>query len=568
MTPPELAGDAPVADVLHPRHVILREALRHKANLAVSDALDSRLGQRRHLHKPLLGNHRLDGRVAAVARADLVRQRLDALEIAARFQILDDGLAGLHRRHACVLAAVDHARLADGRLAAGKERVVFRLLLRAGHAAVIGEHADDGQIVALANLKVVRVVRRGDLHHAGALFHVGVLVADDRDFDVHQRQDDVAAVQMRIARVVFVDGHGGIAQHRLRAGRRQFKLLARLLDGVEQVPEVPLLLLILHLRVGNGGVAARAPVDHAVAAVDQPLFVEAVEDLGDSLAASLVHGEALAAPVAAIAHAAGLADDAPAVFVLPCPRAAQEFLAADVVLVEPFLAHGLDDLHLRGDGGVIRARQPERRVALHAVIARQAVLKHAVHRVTHVKLAGDVRRRHHDGKGLLALHAVRHKRAGLLPLLVELSFDGLRVIHLVHLSGFVFHSRFLSLYAPLNGKHHQRADDGQRHAEQLHLRHVLLPVAELVAEKRQQRADRHGADSRNHTRLKIHTHVSLVTPSVTPLACQLPRRGSSRLRIKPCFQLRPFGIRTTVRRSYLPPRGTFEIVAACGGFRR
>ena len=33
----------------------------------------------------------------------------------------------------------------------------------------------------------------------------------------------------------------------------------------------------------------------------------------------------------------------------------------------------------------------------------------------------------------------------LLPLLVELSFDGLRVINLVHLSGFVFHSRFLSI---------------------------------------------------------------------------------------------------------------------------
>ena len=130
-----------------------------------------------------------------------MRQRLDALEIAARFQILDDGLAGFHRRHACVLAAVDHAARRRSPCRWQRARR-FRLLLRAGHAAVIGEHADDGQVVALADLKVVRVVRRGDLHHAGALFHVGVLVADDRDFDVHQRQDDVAAVQMRIARVV------------------------------------------------------------------------------------------------------------------------------------------------------------------------------------------------------------------------------------------------------------------------------------------------------------------------------------------------------------------------------
>ena len=311
--------------------------------------------------------------------------------------------------------------------------------------AVVGEHTDDGQVMALADLEVVRVVRRGDLHHARALFHIGMLVADDRDFDVYQRQNDVAAVQMRIARIVFVDGHGGIAQHCLRAGGRQLKLFARLLDGVEQVPEVAFLLLILHLRVGNGGVAARAPVDHAVAAVNQTLFIQVVENLRDGLAASLVHREAFAAPVAAVAHAAGLTNNASAVLVLPCPRAAQELLAAHVVLVQPFLAHGFDDLHFRGDGRVIRARQPERRVALHAVIARQAVLKHAVHRVAHVQLTGDVRRRHHDGEGLFALLAVRHKRAGLLPLLVELSFDGLRVINLVHLSGFVFHSRFLSI---------------------------------------------------------------------------------------------------------------------------
>ena len=204
MTPPELAGDAPVADVLHPRHVILREAFRHKTNLAVSDALDGGLGQRRHLHKPLLRNHRLDGRVAAVARADLVRQRLDALEIAARFQILDDGLAGFHRRHARVLAAVDHARLADGRLAAGKERVVLRLLLCAGHAAVVGEHADDGQVVALANLKVIRVVRRGDLNNAGTELHVNIVVGDYRYLAVGQRELNHLTDDVLVALVVRV----------------------------------------------------------------------------------------------------------------------------------------------------------------------------------------------------------------------------------------------------------------------------------------------------------------------------------------------------------------------------
>ena len=82
-----------------------------------------------------------------------------------------------------------------------------------------------------------------------------------------------------------------------------------------------------------------APVDHAVAAVDQSLFIQAVKDLDNRLVASVVHREALTAPVAAVAHAAGLTDDASAVLVLPRPCAAQEFLTADVVLIQPCLLY-------------------------------------------------------------------------------------------------------------------------------------------------------------------------------------------------------------------------------------
>ena len=55
--------------------------------------------------------------------------------------------------------------------------------------------------MAQPHFKVVGVVGRGDLDHAGALGHVGVLVADDRNLLIEQRQDDVAAVQMGIAGV-------------------------------------------------------------------------------------------------------------------------------------------------------------------------------------------------------------------------------------------------------------------------------------------------------------------------------------------------------------------------------
>ena len=54
-------------------------------------------------------------------------------------------------------------------------------------------------------------------------------------------------------------------------------------------------------------------------------------------------------------------------------------------------------------------------------VARQAVLKHAVHRVAHVQLTGDVRRRHHDGEGLFALLAVRHKLSLIHIYVVEIA---------------------------------------------------------------------------------------------------------------------------------------------------
>ena len=122
---------------------------------------------------------------------------------------------------------------------------------------------------------------RGDLDYAGALFHIGVLVADDRDLLVHQRQDHMTAVQVLVALVVLVDGDGGIAEHGLGTGGRDLQQLAGLLDRIEDVPEMTLLFFVFYLRVGDGGVAVRTPVDQAVAAVDLAVVIQLDEYLSD-----------------------------------------------------------------------------------------------------------------------------------------------------------------------------------------------------------------------------------------------------------------------------------------------
>ena len=442
VAPPQLAADAPVPGVLHPVHIVLGEALGHEADAPFLHRLDGGLGQGLHPDEPLLGDHGLDGGVAAVAAAHLVLQGLDRLEVAAGLQVGHDGLAGLHGGHAGVLAAVQHTGLVDGVLARGKEGVGGLLVRLAGHVPVVGEHPHDGQVVAQPHLKVVGVVGGGDLDHAGALGHVGVLVADDGDLLVQQRQDDVAAVQMGVAGVVGVDGHGGVAQHGLGAGGGQLQHLAGLLDRVQQVPEVAVLLGVLHLGVRDGGVAVGAPVDHPVAPVDQALVIQPDEHLAHGVRAALVHGKALPLPVAAAAQLFQLADDAAAVAVLPVPGPLQEAVPAHHLLGQALFGHGFHHLGLGGDGGVVGAGHPQGGVALHPLLPDQDVLHGVVHRVAHVQLAGDVGGRHDDGIGLFVRVGLGVEIAALLPELVD---------PVLHLAGVILFSKFFHQIPPESG---------------------------------------------------------------------------------------------------------------------
>jgi hypothetical protein len=104
--PPDLAADAPVADVLHPVEIHLVPALGHEAHAAVLDRLDGRPGQRLHLHEPLRRQPRLDHRVAAVAVPHRVRVVVDLHQQARRLQVGHDLLAALFAVEPLVRARV------------------------------------------------------------------------------------------------------------------------------------------------------------------------------------------------------------------------------------------------------------------------------------------------------------------------------------------------------------------------------------------------------------------------------------------------------------------------------
>ena len=70
------------------------------------------------------------------------------------------------------------------------------------------------------------------------------------------------------------------------------------------------------------------------------------------------------------------------------------------MLASPLLGDDLVQHELRRDAGVVDARQPERVVAAHAVVADHDVLDHEGQRMADVERAGDVRRRLDDDEPL------------------------------------------------------------------------------------------------------------------------------------------------------------------------
>ena len=176
-------------------------------------------------------------------------------------------------------------------------------------------------------------------------------------------------------------------------------------DAIADVPEMAFDGLVNGFEIGDGGLAARAPVDHVLAAIDQALFPEAHEGFANGAREACVHGEAFARPIDAGAFAADLLGDAAAVLFFPLPDATLEFFAAKLLARDAFGSELALDHHLRGDAGVIHAGKPKRDFALHAMPAHGDIHDGVLEHVADVKRAGDVGRRDDERKvrpGLVA----------------------------------------------------------------------------------------------------------------------------------------------------------------------
>ena len=408
MAPPELARDAPGLDVAHPLEVGRGPLLRHEDGLALLHRGDGGLGELGRVDVPLIRQPGLDDHIRPVAMGHRQVMRLDLLDQPRRLEILHHLLA---------------RRLA-GEAAIGRRHIVVQPRIGI-------EDVDHLQPMAPADLEIVEVMGRRDLDRAAAGLGIGIIVGDDGDQPVHQRQAHHLADQRLVALVLGMDRHGGVAQHGLGPGGGNDDVAARLaFNGIAEMPEMALHLPRHDLEIGNGGMELRVPIDQPLVAIDQALAVEIDEDLAHRMAEALVHGEALARPIRRGAEAAQLADDGAAGLRLPLPDLLEEGRSADGLGIGARMALGACarqhdplsrqlplDHRLGGDAGVIRAGLPEHVAPAHALVAHQHVLQGEGQRMADMEAARHIGRRHHDGEGGRRGIGVAGEIAPLLPAL-------------------------------------------------------------------------------------------------------------------------------------------------------
>ena len=406
MPPPELAGNAPVADVVHPLVPGFDPILGNDLDALVIDRGNRFRRQWLRCHEPLLRHQRLDRRFAARTLAEVQRVIFDARQQPKLLDIFHDTFPRFLARKPGIRAALR------------------------GDLRVVINHLNQRQAMPLAGLEIVHVVRRRNFHHTGAELRIGDVVENDRNLALHQRQHHLAPMQVGIAFVARIDCDCCIAQHRLGSRRRHHQITIGAYHRITDVPKMPRRLFVHRLQIGNRRLASRAPVDHVLAAIDQAFFVKADKRFAHGARQTRIEREAFARPVARRSQLDHLPLDRAARLRFPLPHPCFECLAAHLASLQAFLGKLALHDHLRRDPGVIRARQPQRHIAAHAMPAHRDIDLSVLQHVPHMERTGNVRRRNDKRKYRLARLPFSAINAALHPPLSPARFEPLRLIHL------------------------------------------------------------------------------------------------------------------------------------------
>ena len=136
------------------------------------------------------------------------------------------------------------------------------------------------QIVAFAYFEVVRVMCRCDLNAACSEFFVNVLICDNRDLTVSQRQFQHLADQILVSLILRVYCYCGITEQCFRTCSCDlYESSFFTYDRVVDVPEKSVLVLMLNFCIRDGSLAYRTPVDDPGTFVNVTFLIQTDEIL-------------------------------------------------------------------------------------------------------------------------------------------------------------------------------------------------------------------------------------------------------------------------------------------------
>jgi hypothetical protein len=226
------------------------------------------------------------------------------------------------------------------------------------------EHVDHLQAMALADFKVRLVVGGRDLQRSRAEFAVDAGIGYDRDRRPVQGPEHGPANHPRITGIVGMHGYGDVRRYRLRPGRGNVNEFSRAVgELIAHFPEEAVDRLHDDLLVRERCLGSRAPIDHALAAIDAALLEKPAESGQHGPRIRRIHGEVGPVPVAGAAQSPELLQDLPTLFPAPIPYPFEEFLAAEVAAGLLLLSELPFDHSLGGDSGVVGAGDPDGRKA-------------------------------------------------------------------------------------------------------------------------------------------------------------------------------------------------------------
>ncbi len=306
LPPPELAGDIPIPDVLHPVPVGIFEFFRNQAHFpGFQDRPEGRLGELFHFQEPLIGEAGFNNGPRPFGGPYFIGICFPVDQQALFLEFPDHRLPGFEPVHALKLQAV------------GIER------------SIRVKDIDDFQVVLEAKGIIVFVVGRGNLQTTRPEINSHVVVRDNTYFPVTDRDANGFSMQVQIAVVLRVHADRRIAQQRFRTGCRDNHAFIGPDHRIGNVVEESLAFLVVHLFIGQGGLCFRVPVHHPVSPVNQPLAVQVHEYPDHGLLHFRVHGKTGTVPVAGTSEFLELLQDDPAVLAGPVPGLLHKILPTD-----------------------------------------------------------------------------------------------------------------------------------------------------------------------------------------------------------------------------------------------